>query len=73
VTLGTFSDNLATMIRLRTLLLLAPLALTLAGCSGPSTTPPADNVDSSGQSVSAVPWNKPENWETGGQLGNMSQ
>ncbi len=59
------------MIRLRILLLLAPLAL--VACSGSSTTPAADNVDSNGQSVSAVPWNKPESWETSGQLGAMGQ
>jgi outer membrane biogenesis lipoprotein LolB len=59
------------MIRLRTLLLLAPLALLQVACSGSSSTPPAENVDSNGQPVSAVPWNKPENWETNGQLGNM--
>jgi len=61
------------MIRLRTLLLLAPLALMQVACSGSSTTPPAENVDSNGQPVSAVPWNKPESWETSGQLGNMTQ
>ena len=58
------------MLRLRTLLLLAPLALMQVACSGSSTAPPADNVDSNGQSVSAVPWNKPESWETQGALGN---
>jgi hypothetical protein len=73
VTQAAFSDNLPAMIRLRTLLLLAPLALMQVACSGPSTTPAADNVDANGQEVSAVPWNKPENWETQGQLGNMSQ
>jgi outer membrane biogenesis lipoprotein LolB len=69
VTRRPFSDKLPAMIRLRILLLLAPLAL--VACSGSSTTPPAENVDSNGQPVSAVPWNKPENWETNGQLGNM--
>jgi hypothetical protein len=61
------------MIRLRTLLLLAPFALMQVACSGPSTTPPPDNVDANGNSVSAVPWNKPEQWETSGQLGAMGQ
>jgi hypothetical protein len=42
-------------------------------CSGPATTPAAENVDSNGQAVSAVPWNKPESWESNGQLGAMSQ
>jgi len=61
------------MTRLRSLLLLAPLALLQAACSGTSNTPPPDNVDANGQSVSAVPWNKPESWETNGQLGAMGQ
>ncbi len=55
------------------LLLLIPLAATLAACSGSSTTPAPDNVDANGQSVSAVPWNKPESWETQGQLGQLNQ
>ncbi|MEI9997856.1 MAG: hypothetical protein WDO13_01110 [Verrucomicrobiota bacterium] len=49
------------------------MGLTLMGCSGSKDTPPPDNVDANGQPVSAVPWNKPENWETSGQLGNMTQ
>ena len=61
------------MIRLRILLFLVPLALLQVACSGSSSTPPAENVDSNGQPVSAVPWNKPESWETSGQLGNMTQ
>ena len=60
------------MIRLRKLLLLVPVVLVQAGCSSTATTPAAENVDSSGQPVSAVPWNKPESWETTGQLGGMS-
>jgi hypothetical protein len=70
VTHATFSDNLAPMIRLRSLLLLVPLALVQVACSGSSSTPAADNVDANGQPVSAVPWNKPEDWESNGQLGN---
>ncbi len=61
------------MSRLRFILLLSPLVVILAGCSSSATTPAAQNVDSSGQPVSAVPWNKPESWETTGQLGGMSQ
>jgi outer membrane biogenesis lipoprotein LolB len=62
------------MIRLPKLLLLAPLALLLGACSGPATTPPPNNVDANGNQVSSVPWNKPESWETGGQLsGAMGQ
>ena len=61
------------MIRLRFLsLLLVPVTLLLAGC-GSADTPAADNVDSSGNQVSSVPWNKPESWETTGQLGQMAQ
>jgi outer membrane biogenesis lipoprotein LolB len=60
------------MFRLRTIILLLPLAFTLAGCSSNATVPDANNVDSNGQPVSAVPWNKPESWETQGQLGGLS-
>ena len=52
--------------------LFLPLALTV-GCSGSSTTPTTSDVDASGQPVSSVPWNKPESWETQGQLGGMQQ
>ena len=61
------------MIRVRSILLFIPLTLLLAGCSGSATTPTNQNVDANGQPVSAVPWNKPESWETTGQLGGMSQ
>jgi PBP1b-binding outer membrane lipoprotein LpoB len=61
------------MIRLRSIFLLFPLVLILAGCSSSATAPSAQNVDANGQPVSAVPWNKPETWETTGQLGGMSQ
>jgi hypothetical protein len=57
------------MIRLRTLLLLLPVALFQVGCSSTPTT----DVDANGQPVSSVPWNKPESWETSGQLGGMTQ
>jgi PBP1b-binding outer membrane lipoprotein LpoB len=60
------------MTRLRSILLLLPLALLTAGCSS-TATPTANNVDANGQPVSSVPWNKPESWETTGQLGGMSQ
>jgi hypothetical protein len=59
------------MLRLRTLLLLLPLALFQVGCS--ATTPSTTDVDANGQPVSSVPWNKPETWETSGQLGGMTQ
>ena len=61
------------MIRFRSILLLLPLVLLQAGCSSTATTPAADNVDANGQPVSSVPWNKPESWETTGQLGGMAQ
>ena len=31
------------------------------------------DLDANGQPVSSVPWNKPESWETNGQLGGMTQ
>jgi hypothetical protein len=61
------------MIRLRSILLLAPLILLQVGCSGSSTVPTTTDLDANGQPVSSVPWNKPETWETNGQLGGMSQ
>jgi PBP1b-binding outer membrane lipoprotein LpoB len=61
------------MSRLRLILLLVPLVLFQVGCSSSATTPSSNNVDASGQPVSSVPWNKPESWETTGQLGGMTQ
>ena len=58
------------MIRLRLLVLLLPVIL--AGCSSATPAPSADNVDANGNTVSSVPWNKPESWETEGQLGGVS-
>jgi hypothetical protein len=55
----------------RLLLLLVPMAL--IGCSTADTSPSGGNVDANGQPVSSVPWNKPESWETNGQLGTMTQ
>jgi hypothetical protein len=61
------------MIHLRSLLLALPLVLAISGCASTgATAPSADNVDSSGNAVSSVPWNKPETWETTGQLGGLS-
>jgi outer membrane biogenesis lipoprotein LolB len=59
------------MIRVRSILLLLPVVVLVAGCSSDATVPAAQNVDASGQPVSSVPWNKPESWETTGQLGGM--
>ncbi len=59
------------MTRFHSILLFLPVLLMLTGCST-ETTPSASNVDSSGQAVSSVPWNKPESWESSGQLGGMA-
>jgi len=62
------------MIRLCLILVLLPVVLLQAGCSSSSSsTPSANDVDANGQPVSSVPWNKPESWETQGQLGGMTQ
>ena len=61
------------MLRLCTLVLLAGVALVQVGCSSSATTPTSSNIDANGNPVSAVPWNKPESWETQGQLGAMGQ
>ena len=58
------------MIRLRFLLLLLPAALVQIGCASTDNSPSAGNIDANGDPVSSTPWNKPESWETGGQLGN---
>jgi hypothetical protein len=74
VTRAHFSDSLLRMIRFmpRLLLLLLPVVLLSTGCASSNTSPSSGNVDSSGQPVSSVPWNKPEQWETTGQLGGMT-
>jgi hypothetical protein len=62
------------MIRLRTLLLFVPVALFQVGCSSSAdSAAAAQNVDANGNQVSSVPWNKPETWETDGQLGGMTR
>jgi len=60
------------MTRLRLILFLLPVVLLQAGCSSTDTSP-TGNVDANGQPVSSVPWNKPEEWETTGELGGMTQ
>ncbi len=60
------------MMRVRTILLSLPLVLFVAGCSGSATVPTSQDVDANGNAVSSVPWNKPESWETTGQLGGMT-
>lgn len=61
------------MLRVRLLLVLAGLSLAQAGCSSTDQAAASGQVDSNGQPVSSVPWNKPESWETSGQLGGMTQ
>ncbi len=58
------------MTRLRSLLLLLPVVLLQVGCASTDSSPSAGNIDANGNAVSSTPWNKPESWETGGQLGN---
>jgi len=41
------------------------------GCASSATPPAANNIDADGNQVSSVPWNKPESWESQGQLGAM--
>jgi hypothetical protein len=60
------------MTRLRLLLVLLPATLVQVACSDANNNPSAGNIDSNGQPVSSVPWNKPESWETTGQLGGMT-
>ena len=57
--------------RLSLLLLLVPAVLVQVGCSSANTSPSSGNIDANGQPVSSVPWNKPESWETQGQLGGL--
>lgn len=61
------------MTRLRLLLLLLPVVLFQTGCTSANTSPTAGNIDANGEPVSSVPWNKPESWETTGQLGGMTR
>lgn len=61
------------MTRLRLFLLLLPVVFVQVGCSSSSqTSSQSGDIDANGQPVSAVPWNKPESWETNGQLGGMT-
>jgi hypothetical protein len=57
------------MRRLYLILLLLPVVLFQTGCSSADTSPSTGNIDANGQPVSSVPWNKPESWETEGQMG----
>jgi hypothetical protein len=62
------------MKRLRLFLLLLPVVLLQGGCAAnsPDSEAAQSSVDANGEPVSAVPWNKPESWETTGQLGGMT-
>jgi hypothetical protein len=57
---------------LRSLLLFLPVILFQVGCSSADQQAQAQTVDASGQPVSSVPWNKPESWETDGQLSGVT-
>jgi hypothetical protein len=39
---------------------------TLVGCAS------TDNEQSGNREVSSIPWNRPQRWESGGQLGGMT-
>jgi len=60
-------------MRLRLLLFLLPVVLFQTGCASSETasSPSQNNLDANGQPVSSIPWNKPESWETQGQMGAM--
>lgn len=60
------------MKRLCLIAFLIPMALFQVGCSS-TNDPSANNVDANGQPISSTPWNKPESWETNGQLGGLTQ
>lgn len=57
------------MALLRRFLLLIICTLAFAGCA---TDNQQQAVDSSGNAVSTIPWNRPEGWEGQGMLGGMS-
>jgi hypothetical protein len=51
---------------------LIPAAFFQVGCSGEKGDIGDSTVDANGEPVSSVPWNKPESWESTGQLGGLS-
>ena len=61
------------MLRLRLFLFLSAVTLLQVGCASEKTSPSLGNVDAQGNQVSSVPWNKPEDWETNGQLGGLTR
>jgi starvation-inducible outer membrane lipoprotein len=47
-------------------------ALLLVGCqTDPEAAKTTQQQPQFGQPVSTIPWNRPEDWENGGQLGGM--
>ncbi len=58
------------MTRLCFLLVLLLAVFFQVGCADSESSPSAGNIDANGNAISSTPWNKPESWETGGQLGN---
>ena len=56
----------------RFFLLLIPVGLFQVGCAGEKGDIGDSTVDANGEPVSSVPWNKPESWESTGQLGGLS-
>jgi len=50
--------------------MLLPIAATLVSCATQKETALVD--DPNAKRESTVPWNKPEKWESGGQLAGMT-
>ena len=50
--------------------MLLPIATTLVSCATQKETALVD--DPNAKRESTVPWNKPEKWESGGQLAGMT-
>ena len=60
------------MRALRFSLFLVPAAFLQVGCASDQKDISNTTVDANGDQISSVPWNKPESWETTGQLGGLS-
>jgi hypothetical protein len=46
-------------------------AILLSGCAANDDSSTASQTPRFGKPESAIPWNQPEDWEKGGQLGQM--
>ena len=46
-------------------------ALLLVGCQTDQESAKTTQQPQFGQPISTIPWNKPEEWENGGQIGGM--